>query len=186
MPVRGVLQGCSAGGQEHRGPRTRADAVRGPSRAVQRGVRSTGVHGQGLMRSGVQGCSAGVGGPQTRAEMPVRGVLQGCSAGGQEHRGPQTRADAVRGPSRAVQRGVRSTGVHGRGLMRSGVPVRGPSRAVQRGVRSTGVHGRGLMRSGVQGCSAGGSRDEGWAVVRGLGGRGCQQGSKRGRGGPSP
>ena len=57
--------------------RTRTDAVRGPSRAVQRGVR---------------------GGPQTRAEMPVRGVLQGCSAGG-----------------------VRSTGVHGRGLMRSGV-----------------------------------------------------------------
>ena len=47
------VQGCSAGGQEHRGPRTRADAVRGPSRAVQRGVRSTGVHGRGLMWSGV-------------------------------------------------------------------------------------------------------------------------------------
>ena len=99
----GVHPGLFNGGQEHRGPRTRADAVRSPSRAVQRGGRSTGVHGRGLMRSGVQG----------------------CSAGGQEHRGPRTRADAVRGPSRAVQRGVRSTGVHGRGLRVQGCSAGG-------------------------------------------------------------
>ena len=137
-----------------------------PSRAVQRGVRSTGVHGTD---EDIQGCSAGGLGVRSTGVHRrglMRSGVQGCSAGGQEHRGPRTRADAVRGPSRAVQRGgqehrgprTRADAVRGPGCSAGGQEHRGPRTRAEMRMRSRAIQWGG---GGGGHTGGGGSRDEG-------------------------